>query len=155
MYLVVACVTMSAPKRNGRQRTGVGNVLSTMSGTPFLCAIFANFAMSRTQPDGLATVSPKTHLVLGRNAFCISAGEASGSTKVNSIPSFLRDTANRLKVPPYICAEETTWSPALHRFSTENVDAACPELVRIAATPPSSAAIFFATRSFVGFARRV
>jgi len=37
----------------------------------------------------------------------------------------------------------------------EKVDAAWPELVSIAATPPSSAAIFLATWSFVGFARRV
>ena len=78
----------------------MGNVLSTMSGTPFLCAIFANFAMSRTQPEGFATVSPKTHFVFGRNAFCISAGEASGSTNVNSMPSFFSETAKRLNVPP-------------------------------------------------------
>jgi len=107
------------------------------------------------QPEGLATVSPNTHFVFGRNAFCISAKGASGSTKVNSMPSFFSDTAKRLNVPPYICAEETTWSPALQRLSTAKVDAACPELVSIAATPPSSAAIFFATRSFVGLARRV
>ena len=43
----------------------------------------------------------------------------------------------------------------MQMFSTANVDAACPELVRIAATPPSRAAIFFATASFVGFASLV
>ena len=155
MYFVVECVTMSHPNSNGRHSTGVGKVLSTMSGTPFLCAILANFAMSRTSPDGFATVSPKTHFVFGRNAFWISAGDASGSTNVNSMPSFFSETANRLKVPPYICADETTWSPALQRFRTENVDAAWPDDVSIAATPPSSAAIFFATWSFVGLARRV
>ena len=82
MYLVVACVTMSQPNANGRQRIGVGNVLSTMSGTPFLCAIFANFAMSRIAPDGFETVSPKTHFVFGRNAFWIVFASASGSTNV-------------------------------------------------------------------------
>ena len=100
MYFVVAWVTMSQPNSNGRQRIGVGKVLSTISGTPFLCATLANFAMSRTQPDGFATVSPKTHFVFGRNAFCISAGVASGSTNVNSMPSFFRETAKRLNVPP-------------------------------------------------------
>ena len=33
MYFVVECVTMSAPHSMGRQFTGVGNVLSTISGT--------------------------------------------------------------------------------------------------------------------------
>ena len=100
MYFVVACVTMSAPNSNGRQRIGVGNVLSTMSGTPNACAAFANFAMSRTTPDGLATVSPNTHFVFGRNAFAISLGEALGSTNVKSMPSFFSETAKRLNVPP-------------------------------------------------------
>ena len=78
----------------------MGNVLSMMSGTPFRWAIFANFAMSSTQPDGFATVSPNTHFVFGRNAFWISRSPASGSTNVNSMPSFFRETAKRLKVPP-------------------------------------------------------
>ena len=100
MYFVVACVTMSQPKSNGRHSTGVGNVLSMISGTPNLCAAFANFAMSSTTPDGFATVSPNTHLVFGRNAFAISAGVASGLTNVKSMPSFFSETAKRLKVPP-------------------------------------------------------
>ena len=102
MYFVVAWVTMSAPNSKGRHSIGVGNVLSTMRGTPFLCATFANFAMSRTHPEGFATVSPKTHFVLGLNAFWISFSLASGSTNVNSMPSFLSETAKRLNVPPYI-----------------------------------------------------
>ena len=100
MYFVVECVTMSAPKSKGRQRTGVGQVLSTMSGTPAACATFANFAMSRTQPEGFATVSPKRHFVFGRIAAAIVASSASGSTNVVSMPSFLSETARRLNVPP-------------------------------------------------------
>ena len=96
MYFVVAWVTMSAPNLNGRHSIGVGNVLSTISGTPKACAALAHFSMSRTQPDGLATVSPKTHFVFGRNAAAISSAEASGSTKENSMPSFLSETAKRL-----------------------------------------------------------
>lgn len=89
---------MSAPCSIGRQRIGVGKVLSTMSGTPKSWAALANLAMSRTTPLGLATVSPKTHFVFGRNALAISSGVASGSTNVVSIPSFFSETAKRLKV---------------------------------------------------------
>ena len=34
IYLVVECVTISAPHSNGRQLIGVANVLSTIRGTP-------------------------------------------------------------------------------------------------------------------------
>ena len=68
MYLVVEWVTMSAPHSKGRQLTGVGKVLSTMSGTPWAWAACANFSMSSTVRAGLAMVSPNTTLVLGRNA---------------------------------------------------------------------------------------
>ena len=34
IYLVVECVTISAPHSNGRQLIGVANVLSTIKGTP-------------------------------------------------------------------------------------------------------------------------
>ena len=71
-----------------------------MSGTPKRWAASANFAMSRTTPLGFATVSPKTHFVFGRNARAISSGGAFGSTNVVSMPSFFRETASRLNVPP-------------------------------------------------------
>ena len=45
-------------------------------------------------------------------------------------------------------------SPALHRFSTDSRDAACPLEVSIAPTPPSRAAIFCSTASQVGLAKR-
>ena len=63
IYLVVECVTISAPHSIGRQFTGVGKVLSTISGTPWRCAACANFSMSRTVRAGFAMVSPKTAFV--------------------------------------------------------------------------------------------
>ncbi len=84
----------------GRQLMGVGKVLSTMRGTPCAWAAVANFSMSRTASAGLAMVSPKTHLVLGRNAASSSSGVQLGSTKVHSIPILPSVWARRLKVPP-------------------------------------------------------
>ena len=93
-------MTISAPHSNGRQFTGVAKVLSTIRGTPFLCATRANFSMSRTTSAGLAMVSAKRTFVFGLNAAAISSSVASVSTKVQSMPSFLKVTARRLKVPP-------------------------------------------------------
>ena len=44
---------------------GVANVLSTINGTPWACAAFANFSISNTVSAGLAIVSPKTAFVFG------------------------------------------------------------------------------------------
>ena len=68
MYFVVAWVTMSTPYSNGRQLIGVGNVLSTMSGTPWLCAAFANLSKSSTMSAGFEIDSPNTAFVFGWNA---------------------------------------------------------------------------------------
>ena len=100
MYLVVEWVTMSAPYSKGRKFTGVGKVLSTMRGTPWAWAALANFSTSRTMRAGLAMVSPKTALVLGRKAAFSSSSEQLGSTKVKSMPMRFMVTAKRLKVPP-------------------------------------------------------
>ena len=100
MYLVVEWVTMSAPHSKGRQFTGVAKVLSTMSGTPWAWAAFANFPMSRTVSAGLAMVSPKTAFVLGRKAASSSSSVQSGLTNVNSMPILRMVTWKRLKVPP-------------------------------------------------------
>ena len=58
IYLVVEWVTMSAPHSNGRQLTGVANVLSTISGTPCAWAAFGKFLDiqhgQRGVGDGLA-----------------------------------------------------------------------------------------------------
>ena len=101
-------VTISTPYSNGRQFTGVGKVLSTIIGTPWLCAAFTNLSKSRTLNEGFEMLSANTALVLGRNAALSSSSEASGLTNVNSMPSFFIVTANRLKVPPYMAALETT-----------------------------------------------
>ena len=74
--------------------------MSTMSGTPLVWAMAANFSMSSTAMLGLAMVSPNMALVLGLKAAWISSAWASGSTKVTSMPSFFRVTANRFRVPP-------------------------------------------------------
>ena len=63
MYFVVECVTISAPHLNGWQLIGVANVLSTISGTPCLCANVANFSISNTTKDGFDIVSANTHFV--------------------------------------------------------------------------------------------
>ncbi len=47
MYLVVECVTISAPHSMGRQLTGVGNVLSTISGTPWASGVHDGTAHGR------------------------------------------------------------------------------------------------------------
>ena len=107
MYFVVEWVTMSAPHSNGRQFIGVANVLSTTSGTPLLWAMRANFSMSSTLHPGFDMVSPKSSLVFGRKAACISSSPASWQTKVQSMPSFFSVTPKRLYVPPYISVEAT------------------------------------------------
>ena len=87
---------MSAPHSKGRQLMGVAKVLSRIRGTPWLWAALANFSMSSTVRAGLAMVSPKTALVLGRKAASSSSGVQSGSTKVNSMPIRFMVTAKRL-----------------------------------------------------------
>ena len=52
-------------------------------------------------------------------------------------------------------AEATTWSPAEQMLKMAKKLVAWPEEVSIAAVPPSRAQIFAATRSEVGFCRRV
>ena len=73
-YILVEWVTISAPHSKGRQLTGVAKVLSTISGTPWLCAAAANFSKSSTVSAGFATVSPNTAFVFGRKAASSSFG---------------------------------------------------------------------------------
>ena len=98
--MVVEWVTMSAPHSKGRQLTGVGKVLSTISGTPWAWAALANFSISSTVRAGLAMVSPNTTLVLGRKAAFSSSSVHRGSTKVAVMPILAMVTEMRLKVPP-------------------------------------------------------
>ena len=95
-YFVVEWVTMSAPHSIGRQLTGVANVLSMISGTPWACAALAKRSMSKTISAGLASVSPKTHFVFGRKAASSSSSLHSGSTNVKSMPMRRIVTLNRL-----------------------------------------------------------
>ena len=50
--------------------------------------------------------------------------------------------------------EATMWSPFEAMLNSAKKFAACPEAVSMAAVPPSSAQIFAATMSQVGFCRR-
>ena len=54
---VAECTIMSAPYSIGRSKTGVATVLSTISGTPCLCATRARPSISATLPAGLPTLS--------------------------------------------------------------------------------------------------
>ena len=137
--------------RSGLQLTGVGKVLSTMSGTLCACAALANFSISSTVSAGLAIDSPNIARVLSLNAALSSSSVASGDTNVTSIPIFLSVTDIRLKVPPYIEEDATIWLPHSHMLNKAKKLAACPDEVSMAAVPPSSAAILAATWSLVGF----
>ena len=85
MYLVSECTTMSAPCSKGRHRYGVGTVLSTMSGTPWACAISATAAMSITLPAGLPTDSQNTALVRSSISFAMPS-TSPGAAKRVSMP---------------------------------------------------------------------
>ena len=117
MYFVVECVTISAPHSIGLQFTGVGKVLSTISGTPCSCATFAKSSISSTVSAGLAIVSPNISFVFGLNAAFSSSSVASGDTNVAVIPIFAIVTAMRLKVPPYMDDDATIWSPHSHMLN--------------------------------------
>ena len=80
--------------------TGVGNVLSTMIGTPWSCAAAVNLSKSSTMSAGLEMDSPNTALVFGRNAASSSSGVQSGLTNVHSMPILRIVTLMRLNVPP-------------------------------------------------------
>ena len=84
----------------GRQFTGVAKVLSMIRGTPWAWAAAAKRSRSSTVRAGLAMVSPKTALVLGRKAAFSSSSVQSGETKVTVMPIFAMVTEIRLKVPP-------------------------------------------------------
>ena len=76
---------------------GVAKVLSTIKGTPCLCAMRANFSMSSTSMLGLEMVSPNNALVFGRKAWSISSSDALASMKVHSMPSFFQRNAEQVE----------------------------------------------------------
>mgnify|MGYP001036831822 CR=1 FL=1 len=84
-----ATMTTSAPSSSGRCRTGEAKVLSTTSRAPCPWAIAAAAAMSVRETVGLAGVSTKTIVVLGRMA-ARSASRSEVSTKLDSSPKRLK-----------------------------------------------------------------
>ena len=99
MNLVAEWITMSAPHSIGRHRYGVANVLSTISGSSWACAMDATVSMSSTFPPGLPIVSPKNAFVFGRTA-CRQASGSSGSTQVSSTFILRSRCLNWFTVPP-------------------------------------------------------
>ena len=153
MNLVAECTTMSAPKSSGRQRYGLAKVLSTTSGMPLSCAIFATVSMSSTSIFGLPSVSAKMHLVFGPIALRIASGSPM-STKRALMPILRNCTSNWLMVPPYSVLEETNSSPASMSETSAMCCAAWPEAVATAPMPFSSAAMRSSNTATVGFMMR-
>ncbi len=125
-----------------------------MNGTPASRAMAATAAMSITLIAGLPSVSEKMARVLGLSARRKFSG-SSGSTRVASMPKFLKFTASIVYVPPYTFADETTWSPLFRILRNATIPAACPLAVATAARPPSIAAMRSSNTAVVGFERRV
>ena len=92
-------MTISAPCCSGWQRYGEAAVLSTMNGTPASRATLPTASKSIMLMAGFPNVSEKTALVFGFSARRKFSG-SSGSTKVASMPSFLKFTLNMVCVPP-------------------------------------------------------
>lgn len=79
----------------GRLRYGEGTVLSTISGTPWRCAISAMAAMSVTLPAGLPSDSTNTALVFSSNSFSKLLGSRWSAKRV-VMPNCGSVCANRL-----------------------------------------------------------
>ena len=146
---------MSAPHSIGRQKIGVGNVLSMISGTPLACATRASFSMSQTESAGLASVSAKTALVLGLKAFCSVSSSASSSMKDALDAHALhrhREQVDRAAVD-FGGGDEAV----ARRKDVEQGHKARRPVPRSSArqpTPPSSAASFSSTYAPVGLEMR-
>ncbi len=117
-------------------------------------AICAMAGMSMMSSPGLPMTSPNIILVFGRRAALKAAGSL-GGTKVDSTPNRPKVCSNRLIFAPYICEEDTIWSPALNTDSTDRNSAAMPEDVATVPTPPSSAVSRCSRTATVGLVRRV
>ena len=99
MYFVVAWTTSVTPaSSSGRNRYGVGIVLSTTRATPRSAHTFPIPATSETRNVGLASVSRRTALVFGRVAAATSA--ASEGTNETSIPYVANTLFKSANVPP-------------------------------------------------------
>jgi hypothetical protein len=144
---------MSAPKRIGLHRNGLGTVLSTIKGTPCACATSATASMSSSCRLGLPRLSANTARVFGFIAAAKASGEAV-STNVVVMPSFLRFTASMLTEPPYNAPAATMWSPCCSKVIKAIASDAMPLADASAARPPSSAATRSSSAATVGFDKR-
>ena len=150
MNLVAECTTISAPCSSGLKRYGVPNVLSTISGILYLCAISATASTSIIFEFGFPNVSIYTNFVfsfIAFSKFCTS----SGSTNVVVTPYAGNVCDNKLYDPPYNVFAATIWSPAFVIFSIAYVIAAAPDATASPATPPSRAATLSSNTPCVEF----
>jgi hypothetical protein len=99
MYLVVECMTTSAPRPSGLCRYGDAKVLSTTSSAPAECAIWDRPAMSAMFSSGFVGVSIQITLVLGRTA-ARTASTSDSSTGVCSMPQWPSTLSISRNVPP-------------------------------------------------------
>ena len=84
-YLVVECITTSAPSASGRCSTGVAKVLSQASSAPCACAMRASAAMSLIFMRGLDGVSAQIIATLPAQAVA-TASRSAMSTATASMP---------------------------------------------------------------------
>ena len=88
----------------------IGQGCSPAEGTVSVRTFNRNFSgRTGTPNDTVFLASPET---------AVMAAICGVPTVRPSMPSFFIVTENRLNVPPYICAEDTTWSPALAMLKT-------------------------------------
>ena len=155
MNLVMACTTTSAPYSIGRSRIGVATVLSTISGTPCLCATFAHSLdvrnISRRISDALAIDRARIFVdqlldVFGTVGF-----------RKTRLDSALRKNVRQKRVGRAIKLRQ--WKrrcfPASAILIRAYSIAAIPELTLRPSTPPSSAATRFSSTVLVGLPIRV
>ena len=99
MYFVSEWTTMSAPNAIGFISTGVATVLSTITGTPCLCAIVVIASRSGMLPAGLPIVSQKTAAVFSSISASSDAALSSLANRT-STPMAGIWCANSVYVPP-------------------------------------------------------
>ena len=113
-----------------------------------------HFSISSTTSAGLASISAKIALVLGRSRLNVSRG-CGGRHEAELNVGLFKVLLNSDTVPPYRLETAMIKKAAAGYVLDSQGVGVLPELVATAATPPSNAAIFFSKQSTVGFARRV
>jgi hypothetical protein len=107
--------------------------------------------MSTRSSVGLAGVSKKKALVLGRTARS-HASRSRPSTSVEAMPKRGQRSSTTYRHDPNSARAATTWSPALRKQSSEAVTAAMPVAVARAAPAPSSSRMRSSNMATVGLA---